>query len=90
MWRQRGALLGNPVEPLQRLLPVVVEILVFRFPLAKTHSLDVGYEQFHLVVGHVVNTIQQAVCLGILHLGQFDEDDVVVGFGNARSIIGVL
>ena len=47
---------------------IVVELLITRFTLTQTHLLDIGHEQFHLIIGHETNAVKEFVGILIVHL----------------------
>ena len=66
MWRQRGALLGNPVEPLQRLALPLDRISV---SWEKVEMPDgIMKEQWNDNVYRIIITLKDGYCNGIVAL----------------------
>ena len=54
-------------------LAEIVEVLVARTTLAKTHLLDVTHQEFQLIVGHLGNLVQIVLCGLIVHSDHLDK-----------------
>ena len=91
-------LLLYPSQRPTGILIVFVEILVARHTLTESHLLNIGYQQFYLVVRQHGYAIQLTVGLLVSHLGQTDEGHVVqclrltvaIVFGHGKCLVRII
>ena len=94
---ERPLLLSDALVSTEGTLAIGVEILVMRLSLAKAHVLDVGNEQFHLIIGKRDNALELLLSHFVVHPHDTDERLVVVGFrfspvvyvGRLQGLLGI-
>ena len=77
--RQIGVLLLNLLHVLQGVMTFVIEVLVLRLALAKTHQLHTTNHQFYFVIGIFYDLVEYSLGFCILHLCDVVESHVVHG-----------
>ncbi len=80
-FRQQETLLVDAVQTIYCQLAVVVELAVVGASLTESHVLDVGNEQFHLVVGEQGYRVKPPFGFVVVHAHHADESQVVECFG---------
>ena len=66
---------------------IVVELFILRFSLAQAHQLNIGDEQFYLVVGDKRDRVEQQRCPLVVHLCRIVESKIIKGLGPSVVII---
>ena len=65
---------------------IIIELTVARHSLAQAHLLDVGNEQFNLIVGYRRDNIKDGISMSIIHAHDIHESHIVKCLSPTRII----